>query len=512
MTAPQASATPLLEMRRISKTFNGLRALQDVQLSVHAGEVHALMGENGAGKSTLMKVLAGAHLADPGGEIRVCGAAVAIDGPLGARRHGIAIIYQELSLAPNLTAAENIYLGREPTGFAGTVDRAAMHADCAYVLRRLGAPFGPGALVAGLTLAERQLVEIARAIHARSRILVMDEPTTMLSSRETDRLFELIRQLKAEGLAIVYISHRMAEVYALADRVSVLRDGRFVGELGPGDVRPETIVRMMVGRDLSQFYRKAHAAGARGPAVLEADDFSDGRRVQGASLRLHAGEVVGLAGLVGAGRTELARLIYGAEPARSGRLRLHGRSVALRSPRAAIAAGVVYLTEDRKVEGLLLDLPLLDNVNLAVAGRDAWGGWWLDRRRGVARARESIRSLGIPVRGPEVLVGSLSGGNQQKVLLARLLQAGPRVLLLDEPTRGVDIGAKSEIYRLIDELARGGAAVLVISSDLPEVVGICDRVMVMREGRIAGEVSGPQITEEHIMALATGVSLQAAVA
>jgi ribose transport system ATP-binding protein len=507
-SSPDAPA-PLLEMRNISKTFPGLKALNNVQLSAHAGEVHALMGENGAGKSTLMKILSGAYTADPGAEIRIAGRPVHIDGPLSARAHGIAIIYQELSLSPNLTVAENIYLGREARR-GPAIDRAGMYAGCADILANLGATFGPRTLVGDLSIAEQQMVEVARAIHARSRILVMDEPTTALSNRETRRLFDVIRRLKGEGLAIIYISHRMAEVYELADRVSVLRDGGYVGTLGRDEIRPESIVRMMVGRDLSSFYKKEHRGGTAGRVVLEVENLADGQRVRRGSFVLHAGEVLGLAGLVGAGRTELARLIYGAEHRTAGRIRLDGREVNFATPGEAIAGGVVYLTEDRKAQGLFLDMTVSENINLAVIGRDARPGGWLDRARARARALGAIKALSIRVSGPEAQVGALSGGNQQKVLLSRLLETQPKVLILDEPTRGVDVGAKSEIYRIIDELAQGGAAVLVISSELPEIVGIADRVVVMREGETVGEVGGDTgvaITEENIMALATGVEI-----
>ncbi len=512
--ARAAAAQPVLAMKGISKTFPGVRALNDVQLTVYPGEVHALMGENGAGKSTLMKILSGAYTADPGGEIRISGQPVTIAGPLAARALGVSIIYQELALAPNLTVAENIYLGREPTR-GPAVDRAGMLAGCADVLTRLGAEFGPTSLVADLSIAERQMVEVARAIHANSKILVMDEPTTALSSRETEKLFTIIRRLRAEGLAIIYISHRMAEVYELSERVTVLRDGAYVGTLEPGSVGPEAIVRMMVGRDLSSFYKKAHHAGAAAAAapVLQVQDLADGHRVKGCSFDLRAGEVLGLAGLVGAGRTELARLIYGAERRTGGTVRLNGSPVEFRSPGSAIAAGVAYLTEDRKAQGLFLDMSVGENVNLGVMGRDAKAIGWLDRARGRKRAWDAIRALAIRVPGPDMPVGGLSGGNQQKVLLSRLLETQPKVLILDEPTRGVDIGAKSEIYRIIDDLARGGIAVLVISSELPEVVGVCDRVVVMREGHITGEVGGATgipITEETIMARATGVALEAA--
>ncbi len=510
----RAGVQPILQMRGISKTFPGVRALTNVELTVYPGEVHALMGENGAGKSTLMKILSGAYKADPGGEIRIKGQPVTIDGPLTAKALGVAIIYQELSLAPNLTVAENIYLGREPRKGL-VIDRAAMLAGCAEVLDRLGASFGPASLVADLSIAERQMVEVARAIHANSRILVMDEPTTALSSRETEALFTIIRRLRAEGLAIIYISHRMAEVYELAERVSVLRDGTYVGTLEPGSVGPEAIVRMMVGRDLSSFYKKEHRFDEqrRPEPILVVRGLSDGRRVKGCDLEVYRGEVLGLAGLVGAGRTEFARLIYGAERPIAGTIMLEGRAVSFKGPGEAIDTGIAYLTEDRKAQGLFLDMTTNENVNLGVIGRDAGRGGWLDLRRAKQRTVDAIKSFAIRVAGPEIAVGTLSGGNQQKVLLSRWLETQPRVLFLDEPTRGVDIGAKSEIYRIIDELARSGMAIVVISSELPEVVGVCDRVVVMREGHVMGQVGGPTgvpITEESIMALATGVGLEKA--
>jgi len=505
LTSPDAR--PILQMRNVSKTFPGVKALQNVQLTIYPGEVHSLMGENGAGKSTLMKILSGAYVPDPGAEIQIDGKPVHINGPLSAKAQGIAIIYQELSLSPNLTVAENIYLGREARR-GPLIDRAGMFAGCAEILENLGATFGPRTLVGDLSIAEQQMVEVARAIHARSRILVMDEPTTALSSRETERLFKVILRLKAEGLAIIYISHRMAEVYELSERVSVLRDGGYVGTLSGDEIKPESIVRMMVGRDLSSFYKKEHRPGTVNRPVLEVTDLGDGRRVKRGTFTLHAGEVLGLAGLVGAGRTELARLIYGAEPRTTGTVKLEGKEVNYPTPAEAINGGVVYLTEDRKALGLFLDMTCGDNINLGVIGRDAKFGGWLDRARARLRSLAAIRAMNIRVPGPDMPVGALSGGNQQKVLLSRLLETQPKVLILDEPTRGVDIGAKSEIYRIIDDLAQTGAAVLVISSELPEVVGIADRVVVMREGETRGEVVGLAITEQSIMALATGVELE----
>lgn len=501
---------PRLEMRGISKTFPGVRALDNVRLAAWGGEILALIGENGAGKSTLMKVLSGAYQADPGAEILIDGRPVTIPDPIAAKRHGVAIIYQELALAPNLTVAENIYLGAEPSR-AGRIDRAAMNEGARNVLDRLGAPFGARTRVGTLSIAEQQLVEIARALHAKSRILVLDEPTTALSSRETERLFALVRQLRADGIALIYISHRMAEIDELADRVLVLRDGGYVGTLSRRELSPEVLVKMMVGRDLSSFYKKAHdPRGGRGPVIFEVRGITDGgRRVQPCSFALHRGEVLGIAGLVGSGRTELARLIYGADRKAGGEIILQGRTLAISTPSDALAAGIAYLTEDRKGLGLFLDLSCALNVNLGVIQRDArpFGilNWPAFRRR-TARAFEA---MGIRAASPAVAVGNLSGGNQQKVLLSRWLETGPTVLILDEPTRGVDIGAKSEIYRIIDELAKREIGVIIISSELAEIIGVCDRALVMREGRIAGEVGGAHggpITQESIMAYGTGLA------
>jgi ribose transport system ATP-binding protein len=498
---------PILEMRGVSKSFFSIKALRAVDLTVYAGEIHALMGENGAGKSTLMKILSGAYRPDPGGEIRIEGKPVRIEGPLGGRAAGISIIYQELSLAPNLSVAENIYLGRE-VSHSGFLARGAMRVGVGPILERLGADFLPSTLVAHLSMGQRQLVEIARALHARSKILIMDEPTTALSAGESERLFALIRQLRAEGLAIIYISHRMDEVYALGDRVTVLRDGRLVGSLDKQDIRADAIVRLMVGRDVSSFYKKDHDPGAgKGHPVLTVIDMADGLRVKGCSLTVHAGEVVGLAGLIGAGRTELAHLIIGAAPRTSGRLELEGRPIDIRTPGEALAAGIAYLTEDRKALGLFLDMSCLDNINLAVLGRDAKLGWFLDRDKARECADRAFTGLSIRAANAGVPAGGLSGGNQQKVLLSRLLAIAPKVLILDEPTRGVDVGAKSEIYSIIDNLAKAGTAILVISSDLPEIIGICDRVIAMRSGLVAGEVRRTEtapLSQEDIMALATG--------
>lgn len=499
----------ILEMQGISKTFPGVKALNGVQLEVCPGEVHALMGENGAGKSTLMKILSGAYQADSGGTILIDNNPVVIRDPLAAKAFGVAVIYQELSLSPNLTVAENIYMGRElKKGLF--VDRAAMFKGCAKVLEDLGATFGPKTQVSTLSIAEQQLVEIARAIHANARIMVMDEPTTALSSRETDKLFALIHKLRDQGMAIIYITHRMSEVYELADRVSVLRDGGYVGSLTRDNLSSESLVKMMVGRDISGFYTKEHDAhGCKGRVILEVANLCDGNLVKECSFDLHEGEVLCIAGLVGSGRTELARLLFGADDKTSGRVVLEGEELNIKAPKDAISKGLVYLTEDRKAQGLFLDMSVHENVNLIVFERDAQKGGVLNRSVAKKRSEDAIKALAIRVASPSVEVGALSGGNQQKVLLSRLLETNPRVLVLDEPTRGVDIGAKSEIYRIINELVQQGIGVIVISSELPEVVGVADRVLVMRDGVIAGEVggaSGKEITQENIMEYATGAA------
>lgn len=497
-----------LEMRNISKSFSGTYVLSDVTFSVSSGEIHALVGENGAGKSTLMKILAGAHRADAGGQIVIGGRPASIIGPLASREAGISIVYQELALCPNLTAAENISLGREHSRSLRA--QKALSETIGPILQRLGADFKPDSPVSMLSIAQRQLVEIARALYDNSRILVLDEPTTTLSTNETDRLFAIVRQLRADGIAIIYISHRMEEIFHLADRVSVMRDGRLVGTLDRAELDAGTIVRMMVGRDVSTFYRKNHRVErwADEPA-LAISDISDGRRVKDSTLVVHKGEVVGLAGLVGAGRTELARLIFGADRKTSGTVQVNGQVVRATSPTAAMDAGIAYLTEDRRGDGLFLDMSCMDNITLSVIQRDARFGGILRRRLRRKQSADAFRALRVRAANEDVLVGTLSGGNQQKILLSRLLATSPQVLILDEPTRGVDVGAKSEIYTIIDGLAKEGVGVLVISSDLPELVGISDRILVMREGRIVGEVTTDQSADAvqvAVMALAAGIS------
>ena len=496
------TATPVLEMRHIAKAFGKFYALKGVDLTVWPGEIHALMGENGAGKSTLMKILAGAYTATSG-EILIDGKPQTIRGPKDALAAGITLIYQEMQLAPNLTVAENIFLGSE-LARGGLVQRKAMLSQAQAVIDRLGAQFKASDRVMTLTIAEQQQVEIARALHRQSRILVMDEPTAALSSRETQRLFDLILRLRDEGMAIIYISHRMAEVYELSDRVSVLRDGQYVGSLVRDKLNAPELVRMMVGRPLSELFSKERDI-PRGQSRRRVEALTDGGKVKPSSLVVHAGEIVGLAGLVGAGRSELAQLIFGVRKATAGVIEIDGEPVVIHSPREAIDLGIGFLTENRKEHGLFLELAAQENITMATLERDAnWG--MLNRRKAQTISDDAIQLLNIRVPHAQVRAGGLSGGNQQKLLISRWVAIGPRILILDEPTRGVDVGAKSEIYRIMNDMARQGVAILMISSELPEVVGMSDRVYVMREGAIAGELQAGDISQESIMTLATGVN------
>ncbi|WP_312229688.1 sugar ABC transporter ATP-binding protein [Pseudescherichia sp.] len=495
------SRTPVLEMRSIAKAFGKFYALKGVDLTVWPGEIHALMGENGAGKSTLMKILAGAYTATSG-EILIDGQPYSIKGPKDALSAGITLIYQEMQLAPNLTVAENIFLGSELSS-GGLVKRKEMVTQAQSVINRLGAQFKASDLVMKLTIAEQQQVEIARALHRKSRVLVMDEPTAALSSRETHRLFELILRLRDEGMAIIYISHRMAEVYELSDRVSVLRDGQYVGSLMRDKLNAAELVRMMVGRPLSDLFNKERDI-TPGETRLNVQNLTDGGKIRPVTLHVRAGEIVGLAGLVGAGRSELAQLIFGVRRATGGVIEIDGEPVVIHSPRTAIDLGIGFLTENRKEQGLFLELAAAENITMATLERDANYGM-LDRKKAQAISDDAIQLLQIRVPHAQVRAGGLSGGNQQKLLISRWVAINPRILILDEPTRGVDVGAKSEIYRIMNQMAHKGVAILMISSELPEVVGMSDRVYVMHEGTIAGELQGDDITQENIMTLATGV-------
>ncbi|TNG90958.1 sugar ABC transporter ATP-binding protein [Pasteurellaceae bacterium USgator11] len=492
---------PLLEMRGIAKRFGSFYALQDVNLEIYRGEIHALMGENGAGKSTLMKILAGAYTSSAG-EIYLEGEQFPISSPKDAIRAGITLIYQEIHLSPNLTVAENIFLGRELKNLFG-LNRAQMEKEAQQALERLGAQFLSSQKVSSLTIAEQQQVEIARALHRNSRVLVMDEPTAALSSRETERLFSLIKKLRSEGLAIIYISHRMAEIYELADRVSVLRDGKYVGSLIKQEINSDTLVQMMVGRPLTDLFNKEPAQ--IGKEVLRVENLSDNHKVKNVSLVVNAGEIVGLAGLVGAGRSELAHLLFGVAQPTTGKIYLNGGEISFSSPRDAIIHHVALLPENRKEEGLFLDLNIFKNITMATIERDATM-MVINESKGRHETEQAISGLNIRVPNANVTVNGLSGGNQQKVLLSRWLAIHPKLLILDEPTRGVDVGAKSEIYRMMTAMAQKGIAILMISSELPEIIGMSDRVYVMREGYIAGEVQRENLSPEKIMSFAFGTN------
>jgi ribose transport system ATP-binding protein len=496
-------AEPFLELRGVSKTYPGVVALDDVSLAVHPGEVIGLVGENGAGKSTLMKILGGV-IAPSAGRIRVDGAeraAMTIADAIGA---GVAFVHQELNLFDNLDAASNVFIGREPlkAGPLKLVDRARLRAAARPLFARLGVDFAPEAPVAGLSLAQRQLVEIAKALSLDSRLVIMDEPTSSLTLTETERLLKVIAGLKASGVSVIFISHRLDEVRACADRVVGLRDGRVAGHLAKGEITPPAMIRLMIGRDLKAIYRPP--AAPPGEATLEAVGVRTATYpAQTVDLAVRRGEILGLAGLIGAGRTELARGLFGIDALRAGEIRLGGRRIEVASPRDAIAAGLYLVPEDRKAAGVVLDLPVKDNVTLPqVAGLARFGIIRRPAERAMAEAER--RRLGI--RAPSIFtsVGNLSGGNQQKVVLAKWLAMRPKAIVFDEPTRGIDVGAKREIYDMMRALADAGVAVLMISSDMEEVIGVSDRIAVMHEGAIAGVLERRDFSEHKVLELAVG--------
>ena len=492
------SPAPLLQMTGISRSYPGVLALDRVDFDLQAGEVHALMGENGAGKSTLIKILSGATQATSG-EIRIRGDLVRIDSPQRARQLGISTIYQELMLAPTLSAAENVYLGKEPRGaFPVVVDGRRMVQQAQELLDRLSSDIDARTPVERLTTAQQQIVEIARALSIRASILVMDEPTASLSDRETEKLFEVVRSLAHDGMGVVFISHRMDEVYALCDRLTVLRDGRRTGGGTTQAIDREALIRLMVGRDVE--WEAAVDDRTPGETVLQIHGLCH-RHVRDVSLEVRSGEVVGLAGLVGAGRSEVAQAAFGAEIPRSGTVRLHGQHVRLRRPADGIAAGIGYVPEDRKRQGIIPALPVRANITLAsLRSLCRWGFIQATQERAVASRQ--IAALGVRTAGMEQEIQTLSGGNQLKAILARWLLCDPKVIILDEPTRGIDVAAKAEVHQLIRQLASKGAAVLVISSEMPELMALADRVVVMHEGRVTGTLSRAEATQEAILRLA----------
>jgi ribose transport system ATP-binding protein len=492
---------PLLHASGLSKTFGIVEVLKDIDLSVRAGEVHAIIGENGAGKSTLMKILAGNHQPTRG-EMRIDGQRVSFSGPVDAEHHGIVLVHQEILLAPDLTVAQNIFLGRE-LGRGLTVDDRGMREGAAKAVRDLGAEIDPDTIVSRLSIAQRQLVQIARVLLVPHRIVIFDEPTASLTPHETEALIKVIRDIRARGVGVLYISHRLPEVKEIADRVTVLRDGRLVASQDASDLQPADMARLMVGRDVAKLYPDRQSAEIR-ETVLEVEGLDVPGYAQGASFRLGKGEILGFAGLIGAGRTELMEGLVGLRPSR-GTVRLNGQAVRFSDVHASLKAGVAYLSEDRKGKGLLLTKDLAVNLTLASLGKFV-RGLQIDRKREREALDKAIQDFDIRTGTKEILAGQLSGGNQQKLLIAKMMLLDPQVVIIDEPTRGIDIGNKQQIYTFIARLAEEGRSIIVVSSEMPELIGICDRILVMRSGRIVGEVTGERMNENEIVGLATGIS------
>jgi len=494
----------LLEMRGIGKTFPGVKALQGVSLTVREGQVHALLGENGAGKSTLIKILSGAYAKDEG-EILWEGQPVAIRGPDDAQALGVSTIYQEFNLGRQLTVAENIFLGQLPrNGFR--VDWKTARKRSRELLDRLGARISVDAKVERLSVAEQQLVEIAKALNRKTRLLVMDEPSAVLGEGDLERLFEVVRSLQRQGIGIVYISHRLVEIFALADEVTVLKDGRYVATKQVAQVKMDDLIRLMIGRDLRDVYPKR--ATPAGQVLLDVKNLSRPKLVHDVSFHVRVGEIVGFSGITGSGRTEVVRAVFGADP-HTAEMTMEGRPYRPRSPKDAIRRGVSLVTEDRKGQGLFLKLDVAVNTTIS-ALRAVTSGGVIRRRKEGALVAKMIRDLRIKTPHARFLVVNMSGGNQQKVILARWLSVHTKLLIMDEPTRGIDVGSKAEIYQLMDELTKRGVGIVMISSELPEVLGMSDRIYVMREGTIVGELARGQASEEAIMKYAVGGDVAAA--
>lgn len=489
-------------MEHISKSFPGVRALNDVTLQVRAGEVHALVGENGAGKSTLMKILSGA-LPKDSGKIVFDGREASIQHPGDALALGIAMIFQELNLVPYLDVGQNIFLGREPTRRGDRIDWPALYDRARQRLEMIGIDIDPRAKVGDLSIAQQQMVEIGKALSRQSRLIVMDEPTSSLTEHETDRLFELIRSLKSQGVTIIYISHRLEEIFAIVDRVTVLRDGQWVGTRDIGQVNQTALVQMMVGRDIAEVFAKE--AAARRNVVLEVKNLSSANFLHDINLQLYRGEILGIAGLVGSGRTTLARTLFGAEKIDRGEIRLDGQAVTISSPQAAIRQGIGLVPEDRKDQALFLNMAVSDNIVMSDWPElSRLGVINFNRVRSVAQT--AVKKLDIRTPSLRQRARNLSGGNQQKTAIARWLTLQPRVLILDEPTRGIDVGAKAEIHALMSQLAKQGMGIVMISSELPEILGVSDRIMVMHEGSMTAEFTRGEATQEAIMVAATGAN------
>jgi len=492
----------LVRIEAMVKTFPGVVALSNARFDLKAGEVHALMGENGAGKSTLMKILAGIYAKDSG-TITYLGQPVEIPSPRAAQHLGISIVHQELNLMNHLSAAQNMFIGREPRrGMGLLVDEKRLNEQALEYFRLLNLDLDPRARIGDLTVARQQMVEIAKALSFKSRVLIMDEPTASLTTAEIEELFRIIRGLKAQGVGIVYISHKMDELKQISDRVTVMRDGQYVGTVPTAETGMDTIIRMMVGRTLFETARGA-AAEVQGEVFLDVRHLQCGRAVRDVSFTARRGEILGFAGLMGAGRTEVARAVFGADPIDSGEIWVQGRRVAISHPRHAVAAGIGYLSEDRKRFGLALGLGVASNSLMACLTRFRTPLGWMRDGAIRARAEQNVRALAIKTPDIAQKVQFLSGGNQQKVVIAKWLNRDCEVLIFDEPTRGIDVGAKQEIYKLLNDLAQEGKVIIMISSELPEILRMSHRILVMCEGRITGELSGAEATQEKIMYYAT---------
>lgn len=491
----------LIAIKNLSKSFPGVRALDGVSFDLQAGEVHALMGENGAGKSTLMKILAGVYQKDSG-EILLDGQAVEIGSPAQAQALAIGIVHQELHLMNHLSAAQNIFLGREPSKMGGLfLDEDQLNRDAQVLFDRMNLALAPTTRIGELTVARQQMVEIAKALSHRSRVLIMDEPTAALNNAEIDELFRIIRQLQSEGVGIVYISHKMDEIQRIANRITVMRDGKYIDTVPASTPMPQ-VIAMMVGRHLEPAEKMTPDTSSN-EILLEVKGLNRGREIRDVSFHVRRGEILGFAGLMGAGRTEVARAVFGADPMDSGEVRVQGKTIHLQSPQDAVKAGIGYLSEDRKNFGLATGMDVASNITLPSLKRWLQWGLFLNRPAINDISMQMVKKLRVKTPSLTQTVKLLSGGNQQKVVMAKWLVQDCEILFFDEPTRGIDVGAKSEIYKLLNELAAQGRAIVVISSELPEVIQLSHRVLVMCEGRITGEVRGEDATQESLMALAT---------
>ncbi|MFI5410934.1 sugar ABC transporter ATP-binding protein [Kaistia sp. UC242_56] len=492
---------PILEIRGVSKAFGPVKALSDVRFELRRGEIHALCGENGAGKSTLMNILAGV-LQPSDGEIWLDGQRVAIPSPAAAQRLGIGLVHQEIALCPDATVAENIYMAAINARRSPLMNFQKLYVEAQKVMDRL-APIPVRTKVADLSISNQQLVEIAKALTLDCKVLMLDEPTAALTESEAQRLFSIVRGLQQRGISVVYISHRMAEIFSLCDRVTVFRDGQYVATDRIADVSPDDVVRKMVGREITQLYPDK-LAEAPGRVLLSVKGLADSVCFQHVDLELRAGEILGIGGLIGAGRSEIAQTICGLRPATAGKVEIDGKPQRIRNYSDAVKTGLVYLSEDRKGSGVFLDMPIAANISALDLNKVTSLGL-LNRKAEDRQASELTKRLGVRMSGISAAVSTLSGGNQQKVAIAKQLSVDPRVIIMDEPTRGIDVGAKVEIHRLLRHLAARGVGIVVISSELPELIGLCDRVVVVHEGRIAGELGADALGEEAIMRLASGV-------